>query len=206
MKKVYFVALVMLLVNLQFLQAQDDQKSKFSILGYGGVGFGTLKSDGEPDYNLNGNNAELLLNYELNDKNGIAIGIGLTELSGNGFSSLGNFFHERTLIKIPLLYTMNYRIGDDFRVLASFGFYGQTIVDDEYQFLTNTQTDVYDGWSFGGQFGFGFLFKVSERFSLGLNYTGQSDLTKFDSNSQLIDDRQRMRDLNSVGLMFLFDW
>ena len=53
-------------------------------------------------------------------------------MTGNGFNSLGNFYHERTLLKIPLLATMNYNLSDKFRIVANLGLYGQNIVKDEY--------------------------------------------------------------------------
>ena len=61
---------------------------------------------------MNSNSGDILLNYRINQKFGVATGIGIAELSGNGFNSLGNFYHEREILKIPLLATLDYKISE----------------------------------------------------------------------------------------------
>jgi len=185
------------------IQAQEEKDSKFNIIAYGGIGYGIVENDNEPNYNLNSNNGEILLNFDSNEGIGIATGIGLNELTGNGFNSLGSFYHERTFLKIPLLVTFNSNFSDNFSVFADVGVYGQNIIKDEYRFLNNTQKDSFEGWNFGLQIGVGLIFEVSENFGLGINYSGQSDFSKFESNnSSGINDEQKMNNLNSFGLIF----
>ena len=207
MKKTNYILLFIFFFTFNLIQAQDEKKeSKFNLIGYGGIGYGIVENDNEPNYNLNSNSGEILLNYNINQKFGIATGIGMNELSGNGFNSVGNFYHERTLLKIPLLFTMGSKLSENFRVFANLGFYGQNIIKDEYRFLNNTQKDVYDGWNFGAQIGIGFVFEMFDNFSAGINYNGQSDFSKFESNNNVgINDKQKMKNLNSIGIILMIE-
>jgi len=204
MKKSNYILLFIFFLSLNLTQAQEEKESKFNIIGYGGIGYGIVKNDNEPNYNLNSNNGEFLLNYNINQKFGIAAGIGLNELSGSGFNSIGDFYHERTLLKIPILFTLSSKVSDNFRLFANLGFFGQNIVKDEYRFLNNTQKDIYDGWNFGAQIGAGFVFEIFDDFSAGINYNGQSDFRKFESNkNSSINDKQKMKNLNSIGIILM---
>ena len=206
MKKTNYILLFIFFLTANLIHAQDEKESKFNIIAYGGIGYGIVENDNEPNYNLNSNSGEILLNYNINQKFGIATGIGLNELTGNGFNSLGNFYHERTLLKIPLLATMNYNLSDKFRIVANLGLYGQNIVKDEYQFINVTQKDIYEGWNFGAQLGLGFVFEMFDNFSAGINYNGQSDFSKFESNNnQGISDKQKMKNLSSIGIILLIE-
>ncbi|PQJ21994.1 hypothetical protein BSU00_06520 [Tenacibaculum sp. SG-28] len=207
MKKSNCILLFIFFVTFNLIQAQDEvKKSKFNIIGYGGIGYGIVENNNEPNYNLNSNSGEILLNYNINQKFGIAAGIGMNKLSGNGFNSVGNFYHERTLLKVPLLFTVGSKLYENFRVFANLGFYGQNIIKDEYRFLNNTQKDVYDSWNFGAQIGLGFLYEIFNNYYAGINYTGQSDLSKFESNNNVgINDEQKMKNLNSVGITLLIE-
>ncbi len=206
MKKTNYLLVFMFFLTINLIQAQEEKESKFNIIAYGGIGYGIVENDNEPNYNLNSNGAEILINYRINQKFGIATGIGLNELSGNGFNSIGNFYHERTMIKIPLVATMDYKITDRFRLIGNFCFYTQNIAKDEYRFLNNTQKDIYDGWNFGAQLGVGLIFELYDNFSAGFNFTGQSDFTKFESNSnQGINDKQKLNNLSSFGIVFMIE-
>jgi len=186
--------------------AQEPEFSKFNILGYGGIGYTKIQNDNEPNYNLNSNTGELLLNYNFNSRIGLATGVGFTELSGTGFNTLGNFYHERTLIKIPLLVTFNSNLSDRFKFFTNVGLYGHSIVEDDYQFLEGVQRDFYGGWNFGIQFGVGLMVEVYDGFSFGINFNGQSDFDKFKTNSDApINDKQKIDNLNNFGLIFMFD-
>ncbi|MDQ7918145.1 hypothetical protein RBU60_11200 [Mesonia sp. MT50] len=93
MKKLNFILAGILLFSISFVQAQEEnQTSKFSIYAYGGIGYTQVKNDNEPDYDLNVNTGEVLLNYKAWDKIGLATGIGYSVLSGSGFNSNGNFY------------------------------------------------------------------------------------------------------------------
>jgi len=207
MKKSNYILLFIFFLTFNLIQAQDEKKeSKFNLIGYGGIGYGIVENDNEPNYNLNSNSGEILLNYNINQKFGIATGIGMNELSGNGFNSVGNFYHERILLKVPLLFTMGSKLSENFRVFANLGFYGQNIIKDEYRFLNNTQEDVYDGWNFGAQIGVGFVFEMFDNFSAGINYNGQSDFSKFETNNNVgINDKQKMKNLNSIGIILMIE-
>lgn len=200
----YFLA-CLLLFACNLTQAQEDKKYKVNVLGYGGIGYGIVSNDNQPNYNLNSNHGELLLNYSLGKNFGIATGIGVNELTGNGFNTAGDFYHERTLLKVPLLFTLNSDVTENLGIFGSVGFYGQNIIKDEYTFLSETQNDVFEGWNFGAQFGLGFLFEVMEHLSAGIYYHGQADLSKFESNANgPINDQQKLESLNTVGLMVMF--
>jgi opacity protein-like surface antigen len=206
MKKSNYILLFTLFLTFSLMQAQEEKELKFDIIVYGGIGYGIVENDNEPNYNLNSNALEILVNYNINKKFGIATGIGLNELSGNGFNSIGNFYHERTLLKIPLLFTMGSNVTENLKLFTNFVFFGQNIINDEYRFLNETQKDIYKGWNFGAQFGFGFAFEMFDNYSIGINYNAQSDLSKFGSNNNAgINDKQKFTNLNSVGILFMID-
>ena len=206
MKKRNFFTFIILLSSVNLVFAQEPSASKLQIIAYGGIGYGTVKNDNQPDYNLNSNGGEILLNLALGEHYGLATGFGYNELSGDGFNDQGNFFHQRNLIKIPLLFTLRNDINESLSLFGNMGFFGQHIVKDEHQFLTETQTDLYEGWNLGAQFSLGFLFRVSDQVNAGIIYNGQSDLSKFEaSNSAVSQNKQKLENLNSVGLMLKFD-
>ncbi|MFT6846153.1 MAG: hypothetical protein ACJAUV_002358 [Flavobacteriales bacterium] len=206
MKRPNYILLVICFLTVNLAKAQEEKESKFNMFTYGGIGYGIIENDKEPNYNLNSNSGEILLNYKLGQRIGIATGIGMNELSGNGFNAVGNFYHERTLLKVPLLFTMGSNLSEKVSVLVNFGFYGQNIVKDTYQFLDKTHKDVYDGWNFGAQTGIGFVFELFENFSAGINYNAQSDFSKFESNDNSgINNKQSMKNLSSVGVMLLVE-
>jgi len=210
MKKTKFILLfscfLTFISQIQAQEKNEEKESKFNIIAYGGIGYTIVKNDNEPSYNLNSNSGDILLNYRINKKIGVATGIGIAELSGNGFNSLGNFYHERTTLKIPLLATLDYKISEKIKMIGNFGFYIQNITTDEYRFLNILQKDVYEGWNFGSQLGLGFVFKMFDNFSAGVNYSGQSDFSKFKSNNNSgINDKQKLKNLNSIGVVLMVD-
>ena len=206
MKKKNYYLLFIFFLTVNLIHAQEVIQSQFNIIAYGKIGFGLVENDNEPNYNLNSSSAEVLLNYRINREFGIATGIGINELSGNGFNSIGNFYHERTMLKIPLSATMDFSTSEKVKLVANFGFYGQYITKDEHRFLTNSQKGIYDGWNFGAQIGLGLVFKLFDNFSAGINYTGQSDFSKFKTNSnQVIYDEQKLNNLNSMGIILMIE-
>ncbi len=199
--------LLLILATANQIEAQRVKQSKFNIITFTGFGYGVIKNDKEPNYNLNGNGAQILFNYKLKENIGLGTGIGVNTLTGNGFNSFGNFYHERVLINIPLALTTNQKISDLFNIVANFGIYGQNIIKDNYRFLNTVKKNIYSGWSFGSQFRLGFTYKVSNFMKAGVNFSGQSDFTKFTSNkNQVIDDKQKIESLNTIGVMFIFDF
>lgn len=203
-----FICFLTFVSQIQAQEKNEEKESKFNIIAYGGIGYAIVKNDDAPSYNLNTNSGYILLNYRINQKYGVATGIGITELSGNGFNSLGNFYHERTTLKIPLLVTLDYKISEKIKMIGNFGFYTQNIITDEYRFLNISQKDVYEGWNFGSQLCLGFVFKMFDNFSAGVNYTGQSDFnfSKFNSNNNSgINNKQNLKNMNSIGVVLMID-
>ena len=93
-------------------------------------------------------------------------------------------------------------------MIGNFGFYTQNIITDEYRFLNISQKDVYEGWNFGSQLGLGFVFKMFDNFSAGVNYSGQSDFnfSKFNSNNNSgINNKQNLKNMNSIGVVLMID-
>lgn len=201
-----FICFLTFVSQMQAQEKNEEKESKFNIIGYGGIGYAIVKNDNEPSYNLNSNSGDIILNYRINQKYGVATGIGITELSGNGFNSLGNFYHERIILKIPLLATLDYTISEKIKMIGNFGLYTQNITTDEYRFLNISQNGVYGGWNFGTQLGLGFVFKMFDHFSVGVNYTGQSDFSKFKSNNNLgMSDKQKLKNMNLIGVVLMID-
>ena len=166
MKKLNFIFTYVFLFSISFVQSQEEnQNSKFSIIAYGGIGYTKVQNDLELDYDLNVNTAEILINYKIWNDIGIASGIGYSELSGAGYNSTGNFYHERNVVKIPLLLTANKNFSENLVIFANFGFYGQTIVKDEFRYLLTTRDDIYEGLNFGAQLGLGLGYQIDERFA-----------------------------------------
>jgi len=202
MKYKNHILLLIIFLTWNIAQAQDKINSKFSLSALGGIGYAIIENDNEPNYNLNSNNGELLINYHVDEKLGFATGIGLNELSGNGFNSIGSFYHERTFLKIPLLVTFTNKLSDNFTLIATLGLYGQNIIKDEYRFLNNYRTNIYEGWNFGLQASAGLIFNVSNSLGLGFAFSGQSDFSKFESNNNAgINDEQKIKNLNSIGMI-----
>ena len=211
MKNLKFTTVLFALLITVGTYGQEEESevknSKISVIAYGGIGYGIVDNDREANYNLNSNSGDLVVNYRFSKYYGIATGLGLNQLSGNGFNTAGNFYHERDLIKIPVLLTLDKDVGNNFKLFGYFGPYAQTILNDEYTFVNAKVEDVYEGWNFGFQLGLSFLYQVSDCLSLGLNYSGQSDFTNFETdNNQLINDEQKMKNLNTVGLMFILNF
>ncbi|WP_298424393.1 outer membrane beta-barrel protein [uncultured Kordia sp.] len=214
MNKLNFTFVFVLLFSFNFLTAQDHTKnhdddnqqsdSRFSIIGFGGVGYTSVDNDNQPNYNLDASTFDILVHYRIGKRYGISTGIGFNQLTGNGFNSANqNFYHERGTIKIPLLFSANYNVSRKVRLVANIGFYGQTVVKDEYSFATTTIKDVYEGWSFGFQSGIGMSYNLNHKLSLGIMFNTQGDFTSIDSNSNAgFTDKQKIAGINTIGLLF----
>lgn len=190
-----------LILNVVVLQAQETNTSKFNIVAYGGIGYTKVINDDAPNYDLNVNTGDLLLSYNAWQTIGIATGLGYSELSGNGFNTNGNFYQERTVIKIPLLLTLNKDITEHLIMTGNFGFYGQTIVKDEFQYIDSIEKDVYEGFNFGMQLGLGIGYKFDERLGFGVHFNSQSDFSSFEtSNNATFKNEQKHKNLTSIGI------
>lgn len=200
------LVLLMCFLCSSFVFAQENNTSKFNIITLGGIGYGKVKNDKEPTYNLNSNSGEILVNYNFSDHFGLATGFGYNELSGNGFNTLGQFYHERSLKKIPLLFTLKGDLSEKLEFFANFGLYAQTIVKDKYQYLSEIRENEYDGWNFGTQFGIGVLFPFMDHMKFGFSFQGQSDFSNFKSKTSAdIKDKQKMIEFNTIGLILKFE-
>lgn len=187
--------------------AQDENNSfdKYNISITTGIGYGKVENKNQPNYDLNANIGELLFTYNFSETLGLASGLGYLQLSGNGFNSIGNFYHERDLIKIPLLLKANKNLGGKFNIYALIGFYGQTIVNEEYRYLTSVEKDIFGGWSFGFQGNFAFEYQLDNTWSMGVNIATQSDFNKLKTESDAsFNDEQAITTLNTIGLLFNF--
>lgn len=202
MKKISFIILFVYVLFSQNIQAQEEVKnSKLSIMGYAQFGNGSVINDSQPNYNIYCYSGELLLNYKLSQSNGLASGIGIYNYSGNGFNSIGNFNHQRRLLKIPLYFTFYPNVADYVKVIFNLGVYGQTIITDQYYFQKKIETGNYSGWNFGSQIGLGFAVQLLETTFIGINLNTQSDFNSLETNDNTImRNNQKIKFLNSVGL------
>ncbi|WP_430412619.1 hypothetical protein [Kordia sp.] len=219
MNKLNITLVFVLLFSFHFLTAQNNKQqhddnsnhhhgkhhsdARFSFMTFGGIGYVVVDNDKQPNYNLNSSSAEFLLNYRIGKRYGIATGVGINQLSGNGFNAVGNFYHERGLLKIPVLFSVNYNLSHKVRLIANIGLYGQTILKDEYNFVGGTVEDVYEGWNFGFQSGVGLAYNFNHKISLGVMFNSQGDFTKLDSDpTKGVEDEQKLSGINSIGLLF----
>lgn len=213
MRTLEYLILLLCIVSSQLIQAQEDQSInkqedipvKFNFITASGFGYGIINSEDKPDYNVNISTGEILLNYRFNNVIGLASGIGYTALSGNSFNSLGNFYHTRELLSIPLILTAKRDFTDRFRIAMEVSLYAQTILRDKYSYLDFNQKDLYDGWNFGSQISFAFLFEVLNNYYLGLNYKMQSDFSKLSTTSNATTQDKQALWFNSIGFIFMFD-
>ena len=204
MKKANYLLLCVFFLTINLIQAQEGKPTKFNIIASSGIGYGVVKNDNEPNYNLSSNGGGIILSYKFYQYFGIATGMGMNELSGNGFNSIGNFYHERTVIKIPLLATAELKFSEKIRMIANFGFYAQNIIKDEYRFLNHTQKDIYGGRNFGTQGEVGLVLELMPNFNAGFTCNAQSDFSRFETNdNQVFKDKQKLDNLISIGLLLV---
>ena len=184
----------------------DTSYSKFSLIGFGSIGYAKVENDNQANYDLNANTGEVLLNYRFNEKIGVFTGIAITELSGSGFTEESIFYHERSVLKIPLGISSMYELSDAFTTFISLGGFAQTITDDEYRYFDSRVKDLYEGWTFGLQFSLGITHKIDEDISIGLIFSGQADLSKLETtNNATFSDKQKLTSLNTLGFLFIWD-
>lgn len=97
---------------------------------------------------------------------------------------------------------MDSEIADKVKTLLNFGFYIQNIMDEKYRYLDTIVENVYEDWNFGFQLGVGFMFELTEKIGLGVNYNWQSDFTDFKTKeNQILSDKQKLTNLNTIGLL-----
>ena len=160
MKKVVCFLIIICSVSILSLEAQEKEGLRVSAMGFYGVGLGIVDNKNAPNYNFRTTNFDVLVDFDFGKIIGFATGIGFSSLSGNGFNSTGDFYHERSLMKIPLLMSLTYPISKDFDFYANGGLFYEQIRDDEFQYLNTTEKDIYEGSSIGAQFQVGFLINL----------------------------------------------
>ena len=193
--------------EIDTITSNNNLYNKYRFLVHGGIGYGNIKNESAPNYNLNLNYFEALFNYRFSEKYGIATGIGINELTGNGFNVNGNFYHEREEVRIPLLATADYNFNDRIKAIVGLGFYGKTNRTDDFRFLNTVEKDVYEGWSFGFQGNFGLVFEFSKHYSFGLNFNTQSDFIDYEARpGQFLSGEQRMKNVSALGVLVLMQF
>ncbi|WP_298521009.1 hypothetical protein [uncultured Kordia sp.] len=218
MKRLSLITLLTLIFSFTTLHAQNDHttdenhqsSSRFSFMAYGGIGYAVVDSRWQPNYNLDANIGEFLVQYRIGKHYGISTGIGIVEMTGNGFYyTHGPFYHERANFKIPLLFSVNYKVAPKVRLLANVGPYGQVIYRDEFIFFNGGHVDdIYSGWSIGLQFGVGMSYHISSKMSLGMMFSSQGDFNRLsiDTNKNIFADPHRISRINTLGLVFTFNF
>jgi opacity protein-like surface antigen len=218
MKKLSLITLLVLTFSFITLNAQNDydtqenpeSDSRFSFMTYAGIGYAVADGKWQPNYNLDANIGEFLVQYRIGKHYGISTGIGLIELTGNGFYyTHGPFYHERASLKFPLLFSVNYKVVPKVRLLANVGPYGQIIYRDEFIFFNGGNVnDIYSGWSFGLQFGVGMSYHISSKMSLGVMFNSQGDFNRLsiDTSKKIFADPQRISRINTLGLVFTINF
>ncbi|MDR6300656.1 hypothetical protein [Mesonia maritima] len=206
MKKSSLLVLLCLVFTTNFLNAQEEEtkESKLEIFVHADIGNGIIENDLEPNYNVNAENGEILLNYKFWKTLGLATGIAYSEINGNGFSSRGDFYHKRAMLKIPLLLSFDTKLGEKFRMISTFGVYSQYVVKDEYSFLLRKIDNVYEGWNFGSRLGISLIYQVYDNLGIGVHFNYQSDFSELENNNQIVNDKQKINNLNTFGLIATF--
>jgi len=217
MKKLSLLTLLTLIFSFTTLNAQNDHdqdknhqsSSKFSFTAYGGIGYAILDNQNQPNYNLDASTADFLVHYHFGKHYGIATGIGINELTGNGFFYVdGPFYHERANLKIPVLLDVNYNLSPKIGLVANVGVYGQTVYRDQFTFLNGGKViNVYEGWNFGFQSAIGISYNFNQNISLGVMFNSQWDFNRLevDRIKRTFADQQKISRINTLGLLFTFN-
>lgn len=208
MKKLLLIILITLLsvsIYAQENESETESDNSFRRLRLSlspGIGFTTVNNDSAPDYNLNVGFADFLIQYSLTETLGVSSGISIHNLTGNGFNENGNFYKSRSDIKIPILISGGYKVAEKITTTVDFGLFARSIISDEEQYLDFTIEDVYEGWGFGFQTSFSFLFDVSETLTVGINYNSLIDFEDFESNTN--NQTQRLESFNTFGVVVMY--
>src|SRR5699024_10291932 len=144
-------------------------------IAYGGLGFGTVNNSKAPEYDVNLITGQLLINYKFNPYFGLSSGLSLLQVSGNGFSKKGAFYHSRKTIAIPVLFTMAYPLDSHVVLMGHLGVNATKPISGSYSYLKGTQSNVYTDWGLGSDVAVGLAYRFSEGFSLGIRFQTQAN-------------------------------
>lgn len=212
MKKLLLIILITLLSVSIYAQENENESETESDNSFRrlrlslspGIGFTTVNNDSTPDYNLNVGFADFLIKYRLTETLGVSSGISIHNLTGNGFNENGNFYKSRSDIKIPILFSGGYKVAEKITTTVDFGLFARSIISDDEQYLNFTLEDVYEGWGFGFQTSFTFMFDVSDILSVGINYNSLLDFNDFESAIEGSNQTQRLTSFNTFGVVVMY--
>lgn len=204
MKKTIFTLFILLgtLVN----NAQEEtKKGEFGIIMNGKLGFAKLKQSGEVQLNGNVNAGETQFYYSLPSGTYFTIGVGLLEFNTNGVSDGENFSLEQNYIRIPLyinktMPVLKEQLNNKVNAYAGVGIYGNTLLKEEIQTLSQNFELKNQGWNLGFGLNFGMLFEIYDETSFGIGFESQSDITKMKKNGV----ERKLENINTIN--FIFRW
>ena len=204
MKKTIFTLFILLgtLVN----NAQEEtKKGEFGIIMNGKLGFAKLKQSGEVQLNGNVNAGETQFYYSLPSGTYFTIGVGLLEFNTNGVSDGENFSLEQNYIRIPLyinktMPVLKEQLNNKVNAYAGVGIYGNTLLKEEIQTLSQNFELKNQGWNLGFGLNFGMLFEIYDGTSFGIGFESQSDITKMKKNGV----ERKLENINTIN--FIFRW
>ena len=172
MKKIMCLLVFACSLSFNSIQAQEKEGFRFDAMIMYGLGFGVADNSNETDYNFRTQEFNAVFNFDFGKLFGFGTGLGLSRLSGNGFNSSGDFFHRRTLLRIPVLLTMIHPVTEHFEFYANGGFFWEHISNDEFQYLNTTIEDLYEGSSIGAQFQIGLFINLPDHLDWGESRLG----------------------------------
>ncbi len=162
MKKIIYLLVFTCSLSFNSIHAQEKDGFRFDTMIMYGLGSGIADNSNAPDYNFRTQEFNAVFNFDFGKLFGFGTGLGFSRLSGNGFNSSGDFFHSRTLLRLPVLLTMTHPVTEYFEFYANGGFFWEHIRKDEFQYLNTTIEDLYEGSSVGAQFQIGLLINLPD--------------------------------------------
>lgn len=194
-------------LTFTYAHAQNNEKmKKINFLLSIGTASGNIVNDYETGYNLLGENTKLQIGYSFSQHDAIAIGVGYSELTGNGFNAKGNFYQERNILSIPLLYTRSVYY-QQFNIEIGVGLQANKLITDKYHYINETKNNQFSGWNLATKSYIAFLYRITDNAKVGVFYDLSTDLTKYSSTDETyFKGKQRMTLFKSVGLSMGFSF
>ncbi|WP_274474463.1 outer membrane beta-barrel protein [Mangrovimonas aestuarii] len=193
MKKQIF-SLALLISSFSAFTQNDEttppkEETKFDITANGNLGFAKLEQTGQPKLNGFINSGEFLFSMKIAKNTKIGTGIGLMEFDANTFSNGENANIQNTYLQIPV--SLNWNLlpssfkgqSENFKIIFGFGGYANHLLKQELETTSGNTKEKGLGWNFGLSTQLGMKMKISDCFSFGIGYKGQSDLNKMEKNN-----------------------